>query len=151
MSFADLKEIIDFAIQKEQEAIDFYEEISHTASIAAHKQMLRDFAGEEAKHKKMLEDFDPQAIRNYRLQWIKDIKRSNYLVTIDYEKGMAYRDILMLAMKREEKALALYNELQKEVADPDAVKLFKILCQEEAKHKLTLETLYDEFMAEMGD
>ena len=29
--------------------------------------------------------------------------------------------------------------------------LFKILCQEEAKHKLALEIMYDDYMAEMGD
>ena len=29
--------------------------------------------------------------------------------------------------------------------------LFKILCQEEAKHKLALETMYDDYMAELGD
>jgi hypothetical protein len=26
-----------------------------------------------------------------------------------------------------------------------------VLCQEEAKHKLALETLYDDYMAKMGD
>jgi rubrerythrin len=30
-------------------------------------------------------------------------------------------------------------------------KVFKMLCQEEAKHKLSLETIYDDYMAEMGD
>ena len=35
--------------------------------------------------------------------------------------------------------------------DDDFIKLFKLLAQEEAKHKQTLETLYDDFMAEQGD
>jgi hypothetical protein len=30
-------------------------------------------------------------------------------------------------------------------------KLFSLLSQEEAKHKLRLETLYDDYMAKMGD
>ena len=64
---------------------------------------------------------------------------------------MHYRDILMLAIKREEKALKLYNDLLKRVGDAQGQKIFKILCQEEAKHKLALETMYDDFMAEMGD
>jgi rubrerythrin len=54
-------------------------------------------------------------------------------------------------MKREEKALQLYNDLLKEVETDDAKKLFQMLCQEEAKHKLKLETLYDDYMAKMGD
>jgi rubrerythrin len=64
---------------------------------------------------------------------------------------MAYQEILMLACKREEKALALYNELQVRAETEDARHVFKVLCQEEAKHKLALETMYDDYMAEMGD
>jgi len=54
-------------------------------------------------------------------------------------------------MKREEKALAMYNELQNKTDNEEHIKLFKALCQEEAKHKLFLEKLYDDYMAEQGD
>jgi rubrerythrin len=64
---------------------------------------------------------------------------------------MAYNELLMLAMKREEGALKLYNELLDNADNDDAKNLFKMLCQEEAKHKLALETMYDDYMAEMGD
>jgi len=57
----------------------------------------------------------------------------------------------MLAMQREEKALALYNKLELEVEDAASKKLFQVLAQEEAKHKLFLETKYDDYMAKMGD
>jgi rubrerythrin len=73
------------------------------------------------------------------------------MVDIEYEKGMHYTDILRLAMKREEKALKLYNELQTKTQDEAYLKLFKILAQEEAKHKRVLETMYDDYMAEQGD
>ena len=92
-----------------------------------------------------------ESITDYKLKWIKDIKRSDYVVELEHKPGMAYNDLLILAMKREEKALKLYNELLKEVETEDAKKLFQMLCQEEAKHKLTLETFYDDYMAEMGD
>jgi rubrerythrin len=48
-------------------------------------------------------------------------------------------------------ALKLYNQLQNETDNEDFIKLFQVLCQEEAKHKRFLETLYDDFMAEQGD
>mgnify|MGYP003574512590 FL=1 len=79
------------------------------------------------------------------------MKRSNYMVDIEYEKGMYFPDILRLAMKREQKALELYNELAGKVEDDDFINMFKILSQEEAKHKRILETIYDDFMAEQGD
>jgi rubrerythrin len=59
--------------------------------------------------------------------------------------------MLHLAIKREEKALALYNDLLGTAEKTEFKKVFKMLCQEEAKHKLKLETLFDDYMAGMGD
>jgi rubrerythrin len=102
-----------------------------------------------------LEDFKDKGItksmEEYGLKWITDIKRSDYVVDLEYQADMGYKEILMLAMKREEKALKLYNEFLDQADTEDSKKLFKILCQEEAKHKLALETLYDDYMAKMGD
>jgi len=73
------------------------------------------------------------------------------MVEMKYEEGMHYTDILKLAMKREENALKMYNELQKKTDNPENIKVFKIICQEEAKHKQFFETQYDDHMAEQGD
>ena len=155
MKFENLEAIIDFAIDKEIEAAEFYEMASKEESFSGAKQMLSEFAHEERKHQSLLEKFKTggidSSISDYKLKWIKDIRRSDYLVDLDYQEGMPYNDLLLLAMKREEKALKLYNDLLKEVETDEAKKLFQMLCQEEAKHKLKLETLYDDYMAEMGD
>jgi rubrerythrin len=73
------------------------------------------------------------------------------MVDLTYRKGMPYADILRLAMKREEKSLKLYNDLAGRSQEKDLVQVFKMLSQEEAKHKLKLETLYDDYVAKMGD
>jgi rubrerythrin len=155
MDFKNLEALIQFAIEKEKEAADFYEENSETESMSGKKQMLKEFAAEERKHQKMLEDYLATGVAenldDYQFKWITDIKRSDYVDAVAYTPGMAYNELLMLAMKREEAALKLYNELL-DTADNDGAKtLFKMLCQEEAKHKLALETMYDDYMAEMGD
>ncbi len=155
MGFTDLNEMIDFAIEKEQEAADFYEAAGRQENMAGSREMFTEFASEERKHKRMLEDLKKgsvdQSIKSYKLKWITDIKRSDYLVDVEYHPGMNYREMLHLAMKREEKALAFYNDLLANAEDEKTRKLLKILCQEEARHKLALETMYDDFMAEMGD
>ncbi len=155
MEFESLEAIVDFAIEKEIEATDFYIDLSKESAFSGSAGMFAEFAQEERKHRKMLEDFKTRgvavSIKEYPFKWIADIKRSDYVVDLEYRKGMAYNEILMLAMKREEKALKLYNMFQAQ-ADSEAGKnLFKILCQEEAKHKLALETMYDDYMAQMGD
>jgi len=155
MKFENLDEIIDFAIEKEQEAVAFYREVGDQEHFSGAKEMFADFADEEKKHERMLKEFKTKGItepmRKYKLKWITDIKRSDYVVDLEYTPGMAYNEILMLAMKREEKALKLYNDFLDQAETDDEKKVFKILCQEEAKHKLKLETLYDDYMAEMGD
>ena len=155
MKFESLEEIVDFAIEKEKEAVEFYTDLSHKEAFSGSKDLFLDFANEEEKHRRLLEEFRSkgftQTMKAYKLKWIKDIKRSDYVVDLEYQPGMAFNEILLLAMKREEKALRLYNDFLKEAETPESQKVFKILCQEEAKHKLALETMYDDYMAKMGD
>jgi rubrerythrin len=155
MEFKDLNAIIDFAIEKEKEAADFYDTVGSEERMSGKKKMFKEFAAEERKHRRLLEKFKAEgideSIKEYKLKWITDIKRSNYVDDVEYRKGMPYNEMLMMAMKREEKALKLYNEMLGRTEDSHGRKVLKILCQEEAKHKLVLETMYDDFMAEMGD
>jgi len=153
MSFESYEEIIRFAISREKEAAEFYAECAEKESFAGAKKSLEGMSAEERKHQHMLENLDEnrEALKDYKYEWIPDIKRSNYMTELTYEKGMSYVDILRLAMKREEKALALYNELLRKAEKDSHKDVFKMLCQEEAKHKLFLETLYDDYMAEQGD
>ena len=155
MEFNNLTEIIDFAIAKEVEAEQFYLSIAEQESFAGKKEMFLEYAAEEKKHQVMLENLKAgktgKGLDDYKFKWITDIKRSNYVHEVEYRPNMAYQEILLLACKREEVALALYNHLQENAENEEAKKIFKILCQEEAKHKLVLETMYDDFMAEMGD
>ncbi|MGD8523905.1 MAG: ferritin family protein [Desulfobacterales bacterium] len=155
MKFENLEAIVDFAIEKEIEAAEFYSDLSQKERFSGSSKMFEEFAAEERKHQKLLEDFKTQGVtasmEDYKLKWITDIKRSDYVVELEHQPGMAYNEILMLAMKREEKALQLYNDFLEQTETEDGKKLFKILCQEEAKHKLALETMYDDYMAEMGD
>jgi rubrerythrin len=154
MNFNSVDEIIAYALEKEEEAVAFYTEISGNESLESVKKTFEGFAQEEKKHVKMLQDLgsDSQKIAAYQFEWIPDMKRSDYMVDVTYEKGMHYTEILRLAMKREEKALQLYNELAAKAAEkPEFVQVFKILSQEEAKHKSILETIYDDFMAAQGD
>ena len=153
MNFESIEEILQFAIEKEEEAAAFYTEVAAQEPFSGAKQTFLDFASEEQKHAALLRDFEgsQEKIKAYKLKWIPDMKRSDYMVDMVYEKGMHYTDILRLAMKREEKALALYNQLQSKTDQDEYIRLFKILAQEEAKHKQFLEGMYDDFMAQQGD
>lgn len=153
MNFGSFEEIVSFAIEKEKEAVDFYEDAGGRATHSGAKKTFDDFAKEERKHQALLEGIlkGEFKLSDYKFEWIPDIKRSNYIVDLDYEKGMPYTDILRIAMKREEKSLQFYNDLAENTEMGELKELFKMLSQEEAKHKLALETLYDDQMEKMGD
>lgn len=153
MSFGSFEEVVTYAIEKEKEAAVFYDEISSGEKFSGAKELFAGFADEERKHQRMLEGIlsNKGKISEYKFEWIPDLKRSNYLVDMEYEKGMHYKDILRIAMKREEKSLKFYNDVARDNKNDEHVKIFKILAQEEAKHKLGLEKLYDNYMAEQGD
>ncbi len=151
MRFDSFEEIMEYALGKEIEAARFYEELSSLEAFSGAKKTLEEFAREERKHQAMLENFSRENIEHYKIEKIPDLKRSDYLVDIEYEPGMSYADILRIAMKREEKSLKFYTDFSERASVKEHKKLFQILAQEEAKHKLKLETMLDDYLAEMGD
>lgn len=155
MHFKNIEDVLDLAITKEEEAATFYRDVSSNEKVQDIRQMFLDFAAEEDKHKTLLLQLKSgimdQTVDEYDWSWIIDLKRSNYVDDIEYRPGMPYNEILIMAAQREEKALAFYNECLSGAKGDEMKKVFKMLCQEEAKHKLALEDMLDRFMAEMGD
>ncbi len=151
MNFKSVDEILEFAIDREKEAAQFYESLAQEAPSEALKQTFIDFSKEEEKHAALISDIsgNKAKIDSYEFEKIPDLKISNYMVETTYEKGMAMPDVLKLAMKREEKAVKLYTLLGEQTDDADAKKLFQLLVQEESKHKLGLESMYDDYLADM--
>ena len=151
MSFKTFEEIMDYAIGKEIEAAEFYEEASAQERFSGSKELFASFAREERRHQDMLTNFSKENTEHYKIEKIPDLKRSDYLIDMEYEPGMPYAEILRLAMKREEKALKFYTDFAQRTEKAEHGKLFRVLAQEESKHKLKLETMLDDYLAEMGD
>jgi rubrerythrin len=150
MEFGSVDEIINFAADREKEAVEFYTYLSKDATMPALKEVFERFAQEEEKHVALMTDMagNKEKIDSYEFTKIPDLRISDYLVEIEYKEGMPMPEILKLAMKREEKAVKLYTIMADQTDNEDAKKVFKILVQEESKHKLVLESMYDDFLAD---
>ncbi|MCP4116423.1 MAG: ferritin family protein [Desulfobacteraceae bacterium] len=150
MSFKSMDEILAYAIEKEEEAVAFYTELSEKKGFASVKETFKNFADEEKKHVTLLQGLsqDASKVEAYEVKNIPDLKISDYMVEIEYSEGMLMPEILRLAMKREEQAVKLYKDLGDKSPTPELQKIFQILVQEESKHKLALETMYDDFLAD---
>lgn len=140
------EDIISFAIQKEAGAVALYETAARIAKSPDAKVMFEELAAEERKHRKILENVGKKEVSEQTLQKIPDMKMSQYVADVEFRPDMKYRDVLVLAMKREEKSKALYTQLAAITDDQELQHLFQLLAQEEAKHQLRLETEYDEFV-----
>lgn len=153
MEFKNINDILQYAIEKEIEAATFYEKAATNIELTGAKAVLKEYAAEERKHERILKELkaDKNRVKAYRFEKIQNIKRSDYLVDLEYRPDMDYVDLMRLAMKREEKANKLYNTLASSTDNPDYATFFKVLAQEELKHKNSLETLYDDFMAKHDD
>ena len=137
--------ILEFAIQKVEEAAQFYKELAAKMARPAMKEVFIGFSQEEMGHKaKLLAVKDGHKLVLSEKK-ITDLKIGDHLVELEPVKGqMTYQDALIVAMKAEKAAYTLYNSLAEASDDGDLKKLFLMLAQEEAKHKLRFEVEYDE-------
>ena len=151
MNFETFEEIMEYAINKEKEAEKFYNEAAEQETYSGAKELFKGFALEERGHQKMLENFSTKNLEYFKEKKIPDLKISDYTVELEYIPNMPYDDILRLAAKREEKALKFYSDFAERADQETHKSIFKVLAQEESKHKLKLETLLDDYLAKMGD
>jgi len=138
------EDIISFAIQWEEDSANLYKEMGKLAKKPNVIAMFAEFEAEETGHKKILEELSLDKLTDAQPQKVTDLKISDYLIDMTFKPDMDYQDILIIAMKREEKAVKLYTDMLTKVKDSEAQKLIQFLIQEESKHKLRLETEYDE-------
>jgi len=142
--FNSIDEILDFAINNEQIAVDFYVGLASQFKDKSMKQTFEGFAKEEMGHKARLTSIKEKGLFEMKQEDVLDLKISDYLVHSETSDRMSYPEALRLAMKREKAAFRLYMKLSEKAPNNDLVKLFKNLAQEEAKHKLRFEIEYDD-------
>jgi len=138
------KEIIQFAIDKEIEAFNFYTGASQNAKYSGGKELFLSLAKEEEGHRKLLENLNMEKVSQKRIEKVPNLHISDYMVEVEMKPDLSYADTLRIAMKREEKSIKLYNDMKDSNTDEDLKKLFTLLANEEDKHKLKLEKIYDD-------
>jgi len=137
-------EIVQFAIQREIESINFYDKASKMVKLSGTKELFSDFMRQEEGHKKKLEAVQAGKIVLGKIEKIPNLKISDYLVEAELKPNISYADILRIAMKREERSVKLYTDLNMKNEDETLKSLFAFLIQEESKHKYALEKMYDD-------
>ena len=144
-TFESFIAVLDYAIEKEIEANQFYLDLAKKMKNPAMSKVFEAFAKEELGHKAKLEAIK-QGKEIPPAKNITDLKIADYTVDVEPAPDMSYQDALILAMKKEKAAYKLYLDLAEQVENEDQKDLFLSLAQEEAKHKLRFEIEYDDVM-----
>lgn len=144
--FKSIDDILDFAINAEQEAVDFYNQLAENAKTEDMRFVFTSFAQEEIAHKAKLTTIKKEGTLKLNPGEIVDLKIADYTVNVKPTPDMTYQDALVLAMSKEKAAFKLYSALAHRAGNQEMRDAFVSLAQEESKHKLRFEIEYDEFV-----
>ncbi|MBW8001095.1 MAG: hypothetical protein FVQ80_03630 [Planctomycetes bacterium] len=136
-------EILEFAIAREVEAHHFFLALAERVESSEMREVFEDFAAEELEHKEKLE-----------LEMMKagivvdgapsDVPRHEHVISEDGSMlDMDYKDMLLLAMEKEEASFRAYINLIQHIHEPSAKETLLVLAEEEVKHKLRFKVEYD--------
>lgn len=144
MKLEELRNIIDFAIEKEKEASSFYDDLAAKVKTRALAEELRKIARMEEGHRERLERMDVASAAESVPKEVPDLHIAEYVVEKKPSADTSWPDILTIAMHREQAAINLYTDLEKLVTDPLSKQLFKNLAAEEQGHKYFFERIWDD-------
>jgi len=146
LEFKNVEEVLDFAVKSEENAYSFYTSWSKKLEDKSLVSVFLDLAAEELKHKEFILGVKKGKTLKPSKEKIIDLKISDYVMEVKASTDLDYQDALTLAMQREKEAFKLYTGLAAMSAPEDMKNTFKALAQEEAKHKLRLEIMYDDYI-----
>lgn len=142
--FNSVDQVLDFAVEREEEAAGFYADLAGKMEKPWMKEVFEQFAREEMGHKAKLLAIKEGKRMLPAERKVLDLKMADYLVADEPQGEMDYQQALILAMKKEKAAFKLYTHLAEKVDDADLKATLMGLAQEEAKHKLRFEVEYDD-------
>ncbi|HBE02194.1 MAG: hypothetical protein A2096_09530 [Spirochaetes bacterium GWF1_41_5] len=135
-----LQQIIDFAVEQEIKAAAFYREIAGRTDFKSVSRVIEEFAAMEDTHVLKLRMLDKTEF--IETAAADDLQLSDYLAEPAGENP-GYQEILVLAIKKEQRSALLYHDLAQKAGDTETGKLFRSLSFEEMKHKQFFEKKYD--------
>ena len=139
-----IADIIDMAIQREEEAYEFYMDIHHKVQEVNVKDTVSFIAKEEKKHKAFFVGYREG---NYGSDGLKmadvvEYKIAEYLEEPEVQDDMSSQDVYLVASHRESRSHQFYTELAGMHSEGDTKTMLLKMANEELKHKEKMEYLY---------
>ena len=139
-----ISEVIDKAIQREEEAHKFYMELYGQIEDKSAKDTLEWVAGEEKKHKAFLVDYreGKYGSKALRMSDVVNYKIADHQEEPEIAKEMRREDVFLVASHRESRSYKFYSELAEMHPRGEVRDMLARMANEELKHKEKMEYLY---------
>ncbi|MFW9962437.1 MAG: ferritin family protein [Candidatus Sifarchaeia archaeon] len=142
------EQLVSLAIQREEEAHDFYMKAAEDSELKASAKLLRDLAGQEVIHKKKLQEALKQGVcETFTCSSVAEVEKldlDQYLVDVPLRPSSSPQDVLIVAIKREAAANSFYKALSELTGKATHRSVFEALAKEEDFHKTRLQNMYDD-------
>jgi len=138
-------EVIDAAIKKEEDAVEFYLTAMNIVKYPGARDMLHSFFEEEKRHVLLLteakESKEMSAVGKNNLP--PDLSITKFLIDEEITEQSTPQDVMVAAMKNEANAVSLYAQQVKAFKGSELEALFQNLMNMEKEHKEYLESEYE--------
>ena len=144
LDFNNVDEVLDYAIEKEKEARDFYLAWAEKIDKPAIRKVFTEFATQEEEHMNLFTSMKEGHAEKRPEAKAIDLHLADYLIEAEPAEDMGYREALRIAIQREQAAMDLYGAFAKATKSPEIASTMETLVAEETKHKNRLESIYDD-------
>ena len=141
-TFKSSDEVMDFAVNREAEVVDLYRMLADLVETPEMADVLSGLASQESEHKAKLADIKAGRVVIDEEE-VGDLGITDQVEGVEPYAKMNYVDLLVVGMKKEEKARKLYTDLAAIAQTQELQDIFLRLAQEEAEHKMRFELEYD--------
>lgn len=144
MDFKTVKDVLEFAIRKEDASAQFYHDLAALMKDSTTRIIFEVLGRNEMQHKSSLEF---ELIKQGQVVTEEEFRvtdePASYIEVDEQAQSMTYADALQLAIRKEQAAFQLFAELMVQAKDPQLRKMFFELAQEEMRHVLQFENEYN--------
>ena len=145
-SLDSIEAILDFAIEREREAQSTYYSYARDTERRGFSQLLLSMAEMEKEHERKLVALKQGAnlAGLFTPPKAEDLGLTEMLVEVPFAPDMDYGDFLILVIRKEGEAEDLYRKLEGLTDSGDVKNMFRLLADEERKHKNWAQERYDQ-------
>jgi len=135
-------ELINIAIQREEEASKLYKFAAEKAPDQRSQQLLSELALEEYEHRNMFAGIkhDKTSFPSFSVQRGSSLSRC--FSPLVFHEGMSFTEIIIYAIQKEDQSCRFYRELASSDISSKLVSLFNYLADIEQAHKRKLEEYF---------